>query len=162
MGVSVPHRDRTGLVGVSDTDDDGSRARRGAGPGGQERLSRRSPPVSLVPGPPSRYPLFILFYLFPLGAYGPFRINIGLLLGYVASAMACTMESIGDYAMCARISEERHPPMSNTNRAIICEGFGAILAAVFGIGTGITTYAENVALMQITRGSTGWFSDRVF
>ena len=69
----------------------------------------------------------------------------------MGSALACTMESIGDYAMCARISEERHPPSSNTNRGILCEGFGAVLAAVMGVGTGVTTYAENIALMHITR-----------
>lgn len=86
-----------------------------------------------------------------LGAFGPFKVNVGLFLGFVASALACTMESIGDYAMCARISEERHPPIANTNRAIFCEGFGACLAAVMGVGAGITTYAECIALMSVTR-----------
>ncbi|RCN27463.1 hypothetical protein ANCCAN_26801 [Ancylostoma caninum] len=61
------------------------------------------------------------------------------------------MESIGDYQTCARVSHQRHPPSSSVNRAIIFEGIGSALAAVMGLGTGVTTYAENIALMHITR-----------
>lgn len=85
------------------------------------------------------------------GSFGPFRVDIGLMLGYMASALACTMESIGDYAICAQISEERHPPLASTNRAILCEGIGATIAAVMGVGVGVTTYGENIALMQVTK-----------
>lgn len=75
------------------------------------------------------------------------------MLGFVASGVACTMESIGNYNVCARISEERHPPSASTNRGILCEGVGAGIAALMGIGVGVTTYGENVALMQITKES---------
>lgn len=73
------------------------------------------------------------------------------MLGYVASAVACTMESIGNYNVCSRISEERHPPCASTNRGILCEGIGAAIAGLMGIGVGVTTYGENVALMQVTK-----------
>ncbi|KAK6748106.1 hypothetical protein RB195_000995 [Necator americanus] len=85
------------------------------------------------------------------GQFGFPQFSLGLALGFVASCIACLMESIGDYQTCARISHQRHPPSSSVNRAIIFEGIGSILAAVMGLGTGVTTYAENIALMHITR-----------
>ncbi|RCN50215.1 putative ATP synthase F0, A subunit [Ancylostoma caninum] len=85
------------------------------------------------------------------GQFGFPKASLGLTLGFVASCVACIMESIGDYQTCARVSHQRHPPSSSVNRAIIFEGIGSALAAVMGLGTGVTTYAENIALMHITR-----------
>ncbi|EPB73495.1 hypothetical protein ANCCEY_07409 [Ancylostoma ceylanicum] len=71
------------------------------------------------------------------GQFGFPKASLGLTLGFVASCVACTMESIGDYQTCARVSTY--------------QGVGSALAAIMGLGTGVTTYAENIALMHITR-----------
>ncbi|KHJ82073.1 hypothetical protein OESDEN_18235 [Oesophagostomum dentatum] len=73
------------------------------------------------------------------------------MLGFVASCISCIMEGIGDYKSCARVSHQRTPPSSSVNRAVIVEGIGSVLAALVGIGSGVTTYSENIALMHITR-----------
>ncbi|CAI4225929.1 unnamed protein product [Auanema sp. JU1783] len=96
----------------------------------------------------SQSPWFQIPYPFQ---FGSMKFSTGLFLGFLASTLACMMESIGDYEMCAKISHQRHPPVSSINRAIICEGVGAVLAAIMGVGTGVTTYAENIAIMQITK-----------
>ncbi|VDN35696.1 unnamed protein product [Cylicostephanus goldi] len=64
------------------------------------------------------------------------------------------MESIGDYKTCAKISQQRAPPSSSVNRAIIAEGIGSLIGASVGLGTGITAYAECIALMNVTRVSS--------
>ena len=37
------------------------------------------------------------------------------------------------------------------NRGITIEGFGVLLAGLFGTGTGITSFSENIAIVGITR-----------
>ncbi|KHJ94960.1 putative permease [Oesophagostomum dentatum] len=83
--------------------------------------------------------------------FGLPQVSFGLMLGFLASCVASTMESVGDYHACARVSHQRSPPSSSVNRAIIFEGIGSLSAAVVGLGAGVTTYAENIGLMQFTK-----------
>ncbi|GMT26119.1 hypothetical protein PFISCL1PPCAC_17416, partial [Pristionchus fissidentatus] len=85
------------------------------------------------------------------GQFGIPRIDIGLMCGFMASAMSSVIENLGSYAMAARVSEQRQPSRSTVNRAIIVEGLGSMVAAVLGVCAGVTTYSENIALIQITR-----------
>ncbi|GMT26122.1 hypothetical protein PFISCL1PPCAC_17419, partial [Pristionchus fissidentatus] len=85
------------------------------------------------------------------GQFGLPRIDIGLMCGFMASAVSSVIENLGSYAMAARVSEQRRPPKSTVNRAIIVEGVGSMIAALFGVCSGVTTYTENVALIHITR-----------
>ncbi|CAP28201.1 Protein CBG08364 [Caenorhabditis briggsae] len=83
--------------------------------------------------------------------FGPPKFNLALVCGFMASCFAAMIESIGDYNLCAKISKQSRPPQSNTNRAFVVEGVGCILAALWGVGTGVTTYAENIAIMSVTK-----------
>ncbi|GMR48917.1 hypothetical protein PMAYCL1PPCAC_19112, partial [Pristionchus mayeri] len=85
------------------------------------------------------------------GQFGTPRIDIGLMFGFMASAVSSVIENLGSYAMAARVSEQRRPPRSTVNRAIIVEGLGSMIAALFGVCSGVTTYTENIALIHITR-----------
>ncbi|CAJ0582702.1 unnamed protein product, partial [Mesorhabditis spiculigera] len=85
------------------------------------------------------------------GQFGRPSVDAALLCGFFASAFACLLENLGDYEMVAKVSQQRHPPGAAVNRGIMIEGFGSILAGAFGLGAGVTTYAENIALMHITR-----------
>ncbi|EGT36397.1 hypothetical protein CAEBREN_12868 [Caenorhabditis brenneri] len=83
--------------------------------------------------------------------FGAPKFNAALICGFMASCFAAMIESIGDYNLCAKISKQSRPPPSNTNRAFVVEGVGCILAALWGVGTGITCYAENIAIMSVTK-----------
>uniref|UniRef100_A0A7E4ULX2 Solute carrier family 23 member 2 n=1 Tax=Panagrellus redivivus TaxID=6233 RepID=A0A7E4ULX2_PANRE len=85
------------------------------------------------------------------GQFGVPSINLGLLLGMLASCVACTIESLGAYGILAKVSNEKPPPSSSLNRAIVIEGIGSVIAGFLGVGVGITTYSENVAAVSITR-----------
>lgn len=85
------------------------------------------------------------------GQFGIPQLSIGLFLGMLASAVTCAVESVGNYGILAKISEEKPPPTSALNRAIVIEGLGCFLAGAMGIGVGVTTYSENVAAVSVTR-----------
>lgn len=72
-------------------------------------------------------------------------------LGMMAGVLASTMESIGDYYACARLSGAPPPPTHAINRGIAVEGVGCILAALWGSGNGTTSYSQNIAALGITR-----------
>uniref|UniRef100_A0AC34R3A0 C-CAP/cofactor C-like domain-containing protein n=1 Tax=Panagrolaimus sp. JU765 TaxID=591449 RepID=A0AC34R3A0_9BILA len=85
------------------------------------------------------------------GQFGLPRLSVGLFLGMLASCVACAVESLGAYGILAKVSDEKAPPSSTLNRAIVIEGIGCCLAGLMGSGVGITTYSENVAAVSITR-----------
>uniref|UniRef100_A0A158PBI8 Si:dkey-106n21.1 n=1 Tax=Angiostrongylus cantonensis TaxID=6313 RepID=A0A158PBI8_ANGCA len=85
------------------------------------------------------------------GRFGMPRFNTGLCLGFVASCLSSVIENIGSYTLLARVSQQRSPPKNAVNRAIITEGLGSMMAAGMGVCTAVTTYAENIALIHITR-----------
>lgn len=69
----------------------------------------------------------------------------------MAGVLASTMESIGDYYACARLSGAPPPPNHAINRGIAMEGIGCILAALWGTGNGTTSYSQNIAALGITK-----------
>uniref|UniRef100_A0A1I7ZKV3 Solute carrier family 23 member 2 n=1 Tax=Steinernema glaseri TaxID=37863 RepID=A0A1I7ZKV3_9BILA len=85
------------------------------------------------------------------GQFGMPRIDIGLFLGFIASCLGCLIESLGNYDIASKVSEEPHADAATANRAIIVEGIGCALAGAMGIGVGVTTYSENIAVLKITR-----------
>ncbi|CAO4374520.1 unnamed protein product [Caenorhabditis nigoni] len=88
------------------------------------------------------------------GQYGTPIVDVSLLCGFIASSFVAMIESIGDYNLCAKLSKQGKIPESNLNRGFIVEGIGCMLSSSFGIGTGITTYAENIAIMSVTKVSS--------
>ncbi|XP_030645635.1 solute carrier family 23 member 2 [Chanos chanos] len=85
------------------------------------------------------------------GQWGLPTVSVSSVLGMVAGVLASTMESIGDYYACARLSGAPPPPTHAINRGIAVEGLGCILAALWGSGNGTTSYSQNIAALGITR-----------
>lgn len=74
------------------------------------------------------------------GQFGVPRFSVGLALGFLASCVACSVESLGAYGTLARVSEEKPPPASTLNRAIAVEGFGCCLAGEQQLHDGNNNY----------------------
>ncbi|XP_077066822.1 solute carrier family 23 member 2 isoform X3 [Siphateles boraxobius] len=91
------------------------------------------------------------FYVPYPGQWGLPTVSVSSVLGMMAGVLASTMESIGDYYACARLSGAPPPPTHAINRGIAVEGVGCILAALWGSGNGTTSYSQNIAALGITR-----------
>uniref|UniRef100_A0A8C6SAM3 Si:dkey-106n21.1 n=1 Tax=Neogobius melanostomus TaxID=47308 RepID=A0A8C6SAM3_9GOBI len=85
------------------------------------------------------------------GTLGLPTVSLSSVLGMMAGVLASTMESIGDYYACARLSGAPPPPTHAINRGIAVEGIGCILAALWGTGNGTTSYSQNIAALGITK-----------
>nr|XP_033490224.1 solute carrier family 23 member 2 isoform X2 [Epinephelus lanceolatus] len=85
------------------------------------------------------------------GQWGVPTVSVSSVLGMMAGVLASTMESIGDYYACARLSGAPPPPTHAINRGIAVEGIGCILAALWGTGNGTTSYSQNIAALGITK-----------
>ncbi|KAJ3597202.1 hypothetical protein NHX12_003602 [Muraenolepis orangiensis] len=85
------------------------------------------------------------------GQWGLPTISVSSVLGMTAGVLASTMESIGDYYACARLSGAPPPPTHAINRGIAVEGLGCVLAALWGTGNGTTSYSQNIAALGITK-----------
>uniref|UniRef100_A0A915D1G6 Uncharacterized protein n=1 Tax=Ditylenchus dipsaci TaxID=166011 RepID=A0A915D1G6_9BILA len=85
------------------------------------------------------------------GQFGPPRFNIGLFIAFLVSAQTTLFEAVGNYHAVARVSDERDPPSHAINRGILAEGIGCFISALIGPGVGITSHAENVGVIGITR-----------
>ncbi|XP_047205168.1 solute carrier family 23 member 2 isoform X2 [Girardinichthys multiradiatus] len=85
------------------------------------------------------------------GQWGMPTVSLSSVLGMIAGVLASTMESIGDYYACARLSGAPPPPTHAINRGIAVEGIGCILAALWGTGNGTTSYSQNIAALGITK-----------
>uniref|UniRef100_A0A3B3ULI7 Si:dkey-106n21.1 n=2 Tax=Poecilia latipinna TaxID=48699 RepID=A0A3B3ULI7_9TELE len=85
------------------------------------------------------------------GQWGIPTVSLSSVLGMMAGVLASTMESIGDYYACARLSGAPPPPIHAINRGIAVEGMGCILAALWGTGNGTTSYSQNIAALGITK-----------
>lgn len=88
------------------------------------------------------------------GQWGVPTVSVSSVLGMMAGVLASTMESIGDYYACARLSGAPPPPNHAINRGIAVEAIGCILAALWGTGNGTTSYSQNIAALGITKVST--------
>lgn len=86
-----------------------------------------------------------------IGQWGVPTVSVSSVLGMMAGVLASTMESIGDYYACARLSGAPPPPTHAINRGIAVEGIGCILAALWGTGNGTTSYSQNIAALGITK-----------
>ncbi|TWW76040.1 Solute carrier family 23 member 2 [Takifugu flavidus] len=91
------------------------------------------------------------FYVPYPGQWGAPTVSVSSVLGMTAGVLASTMESIGDYYACARLSGAPPPPNHAINRGIAMEGIGCILAALWGTGNGTTSYSQNIAALGITK-----------
>uniref|UniRef100_A0A3Q1EGJ5 Si:dkey-106n21.1 n=1 Tax=Acanthochromis polyacanthus TaxID=80966 RepID=A0A3Q1EGJ5_9TELE len=87
----------------------------------------------------------------PYPQWGLPTVSLSSVLGMMAGVLASTMESIGDYYACARLSGAPPPPTHAINRGIAVEGIGCILAALWGTGNGTTSYSQNIAALGITK-----------
>ncbi|CAL8260657.1 unnamed protein product [Merluccius merluccius] len=85
------------------------------------------------------------------GQWGLPTVSVSSVLGMTAGVLASTMESIGDYYACARLSGAPPPPTHAINRGIAVEGLGCILAGLWGTGNGTTSYSQNIAALGITK-----------
>nr|XP_061826386.1 solute carrier family 23 member 1-like [Nerophis lumbriciformis] len=85
------------------------------------------------------------------GQWGLPTVSVSSVLGMMAGVLASTMESIGDYYACARLSGAPPPPTHAINRGIAVEGLGCILAGLWGTGNGTTSYSQNIAALGITK-----------
>ncbi|CAL8359006.1 unnamed protein product [Lota lota] len=85
------------------------------------------------------------------GQWGVPTVSVSSVLGMTAGVLASTMESIGDYYACARLSGAPPPPTHAINRGIAVEGLGCILAGLWGTGNGTTSYSQNIAALGITK-----------
>ncbi|KAF7638942.1 hypothetical protein Mgra_00001465, partial [Meloidogyne graminicola] len=85
------------------------------------------------------------------GQFGFPQFNIGLFVGFLVSAQTTLFEAVGNYHAVANVSEERPPPSHALNRGIMAEGLGCFISGLIGPGVGITTHAENVGVIGITR-----------
>nr|XP_057932378.1 solute carrier family 23 member 1 [Doryrhamphus excisus] len=85
------------------------------------------------------------------GQWGLPTVSVSSVLGMMAGVLASTMESIGDYYACARLSGAPPPPTHALNRGIAVEGIGCILAGLWGTGNGTTSYSQNIAALGITK-----------
>ncbi|XP_058500313.1 solute carrier family 23 member 2 [Solea solea] len=85
------------------------------------------------------------------GQWGMPTLSVSSVLGMMAGVLASTMESIGDYYACARLSGAPPPPTHAINRGIAIEGIGCIIAALWGTGNGTTSYSQNIAALGITK-----------
>ncbi|KAF3855265.1 hypothetical protein F7725_023320, partial [Dissostichus mawsoni] len=92
------------------------------------------------------------------GQWGMPTFSVSSVLGMMAGVLASTMESIGDYYACARLSGAPPPPTHAINRGIAVEGIGCVLAALWGTGNGTTRLVlQTTGLLMIVLGIFGKF-----
>uniref|UniRef100_A0A8C4SGL4 Si:dkey-106n21.1 n=1 Tax=Erpetoichthys calabaricus TaxID=27687 RepID=A0A8C4SGL4_ERPCA len=78
-------------------------------------------------------------------------VSLSSVLGMMSGVLASTLESVGDYYACARLSGAPVPPFHAINRAVGIEGIGCVVAGIFGTGNGTTSYSQNIAALGITK-----------
>ncbi|KAK6622257.1 hypothetical protein RUM44_002064 [Polyplax serrata] len=72
-------------------------------------------------------------------------------LAMLAAVIVGIIESVGDYYACAKICGQSIPPTAAMNRGIGVEGLACVLAGCLGIGTGVTSFSENIGAIGVTR-----------
>ncbi|KAM9311659.1 solute carrier family 23 member 1-like [Gastrophryne carolinensis] len=85
------------------------------------------------------------------GQWGYPTISLSSVLGMLSGVLSSTVESVGDYYTCSRLSGAPMPPTHALNRGIGMEGIGCILAGIWGTGNGTTSYSQNIAALGITK-----------
>lgn len=100
----------------------------------------------------------ILVFIFT-GQWGLPTFSTAAMFGVLAGVLASTIESVGDYYACARLSGAPPPPKHAINRGIWIEGIGCVISGLFGTGGGVTSYSENIGAIGITKVS---YSEQTF
>lgn len=85
------------------------------------------------------------------GQWGLITFNVAGIVGALTAIVVSILDSIGDYHACAQISREPPPPDHAVNRGIGVEGIGGLLAALWGIGFGVSSYSGDIALLGLTK-----------
>ncbi|XP_012220241.1 solute carrier family 23 member 1 isoform X1 [Linepithema humile] len=85
------------------------------------------------------------------GQWGVPTVTLSGVLGMLAGVLACTVESISYYPTTARMCGAPPPPIHAINRGIGIEGFGTMLAGLWGSGNGTNTFGENVGTIGVTK-----------
>ncbi|XP_055928262.1 solute carrier family 23 member 2-like isoform X1 [Argiope bruennichi] len=85
------------------------------------------------------------------GQWGMPSFTTAAILGILAGTLASAIESVGDYYACARLSGADAPPKHAINRGIFMEGLGCVIAGIFGTGSGVTSFSENIGAIGITK-----------
>ncbi|XP_075062085.1 solute carrier family 23 member 1-like [Mixophyes fleayi] len=85
------------------------------------------------------------------GQWGWPTVSLSSVLGMISGVLSSTIESVGDYYTCSRLSGAPIPPTHALNRGIGMEGIGCILAGIWGTGNGTTSYSQNIAALGITK-----------
>lgn len=80
----------------------------------------------------------------------------------LAGVLACTVESISYYPTVSQMCAAPPPPLHAINRGIGIEGFGTILAGLFGSGNGTNTFGENVGAIGVTKVSVSYLINRIY
>uniref|UniRef100_A0A1I8G613 Nucleobase-ascorbate transporter 2 n=1 Tax=Macrostomum lignano TaxID=282301 RepID=A0A1I8G613_9PLAT len=83
------------------------------------------------------------------GQFGTPRVLFVGVLGMMAAAHLHLF--MGDYVAAAKLSGAPRPPAHAVNRGVIIEGVACILAGIFCLATGSTSYSENIGAIGITR-----------
>jgi len=86
----------------------------------------------------------------------PFQFGKPVFRGYaivpmIGSMLAASIESVGDYYSCAKISGAPPPTTSGIiARGLAAEGIGVLFSGLWGTGSGTTSYSENIGAIGIT------------
>ncbi|XP_037924416.1 solute carrier family 23 member 2 isoform X2 [Hermetia illucens] len=91
------------------------------------------------------------FYVPYPGQFGIPSVTLSGVLGMLAGVIACTVESISYYPTVSQMCEAESPPLHAINRGIGTEGFGTMLAGLWGAGNGTNTFGENVGAIGVTK-----------
>ncbi|XP_078684147.1 solute carrier family 23 member 2-like [Branchiostoma floridae x Branchiostoma belcheri] len=92
------------------------------------------------------------WFRFPYpGEWGMPTASAATILGLLAAMMVTSIESVGDYYACARISQIPPPPNHAINRGIGMEGLTTLLAAAWGSPVGTTSFSQNIGAIGITK-----------
>ncbi|XP_075924772.1 solute carrier family 23 member 1-like isoform X4 [Petromyzon marinus] len=85
------------------------------------------------------------------GQWGAPTLGAASVLGMLCGVLASALESVGDYAACARLAGAPPPPAHAVSRGLAAEGLGCLLAGALGTGNGTTSFSQNIAALGITR-----------
>lgn len=79
------------------------------------------------------------------------RLDVWLLPGFLAGALACTLRAFGDMVACQKINDAawKRPDYANVEAGILADGLGTLIAGLIGT-MGLNTYSASVGLSVAT------------